>query len=512
MKGMKNLRKSILFCLVAGALPLWAQSGVDSAELETATEAVNFVSNSARPAVFNTRAQIREIGGALGRAIHADNATAGVPSRYFVLHNRYPKEADKLDADSFGLGPDAGVDTINNLRIIIAAYLEAAYDYAPSDAALLARFVTVYNAVHRADLSFVSTRYKTPVLYNLPAGKAGLAVQYTDWPGKTLMLIPLQTATAGSLSAVNTTAITDAAVTGKLREASDKSLADRKAMAAFKEREADAAREQAAALRAQNDAAAKSRFSSDETTTTGAPAAQRKAADSDDTESAQREAAAAEADALAARKDEEAQSARAGISADQNAALAAANPNAAPPAAAEEAPKEPPPPPIENTPPAVEQSPAKGVIVIKMQSPDSPYGVVVKVSPATGETVKTSALTEVNARSFVKTAAGRCYVIAGRGANAHIVEVNQSTLESVAVSASTVNENTEIWEHADSLYALVENAGKTYVARFDGELAVKAVSKVAAHLWASLIFAGDKVVTQGADGAPIMLDANDLSE
>ena len=90
------------------------------------------------------------------------------------------------------------MDHIDNLRRIIAAYLESAYGYSRQDSQTLAVFVTVYNAVYRGKLDVFKQKYKTVVTKNLTANKAGLALNYAEWPGKTQIVIPLSTVKTAS--------------------------------------------------------------------------------------------------------------------------------------------------------------------------------------------------------------------------------------------------------------------------------------------------------------------------
>ena len=71
----------------------------------------------------------------------------------------------------------------------------------------------------------------------LDAGKAGLSTNWKDWPGGTQMLIPLSDAEPGSLSAIDTTAISDQNVVEELRKQDDKGIETRKDMVDLKERE-----------------------------------------------------------------------------------------------------------------------------------------------------------------------------------------------------------------------------------------------------------------------------------
>ena len=222
-----------------------AAQNVNREELERNQATVNFINYEGPHSRIDTVEQIRNIGVELGRAIKNGATRAGLSNRYFVIHCVGEVDGEKFDADVFGLGVDVGVDHIRNLRLIIQGYLQGAYDYTASDAALLARYVTIYNAVFRGDWDFYTTRYKNIVVENLERNKAGLSIRYDEWPGQTLMAIPLGTGAPGSLSAIDTSGLTDPSVIDSLRSEEGRGIEDRQDMVDLKEREADEANQSA---------------------------------------------------------------------------------------------------------------------------------------------------------------------------------------------------------------------------------------------------------------------------
>ncbi len=240
MKIAKVIAFLALFCGGTAAFSL----EVNKSELQSADMDTVVFENYAGPYdVINTNEEIRAIGTRLAPPIHRapeKATTSGEPARYYVIHAVDPTETGKLDADIFVIGPGAGVDHINNVRRIIGAYLEAAYDYSRQDADTIATFVTVYNAVYRGKLDAYRAKYKEAVTKNLTADKAGIALTYREWAGKTQIVIPLSDLTGG-LSTVDTSTISDREVVKSLQEDEDMGIDSRKAMVDIKEREADAA-------------------------------------------------------------------------------------------------------------------------------------------------------------------------------------------------------------------------------------------------------------------------------
>jgi len=241
---MRYVRKALFgLILFTGMAGISHAQQVDRGELQRNLAPVTFYNNEGPQARIETREQIRQIGAGLGQSISARQARAGVNNRYFVIHSVTAPDGDKLNADIFGLGSNAGVDHIRNLRTIIQGYLQEAYAYSARDAALLAEYITIYNAVYRGNWNYFSGRFKKPVVDNLNRDSAGLAVRYQEWPGKTLMLIPLN---AGGLSSINTSAISDSRVVERLRSEDDRGIPQRQGMVDLKEREAAQARQEAA--------------------------------------------------------------------------------------------------------------------------------------------------------------------------------------------------------------------------------------------------------------------------
>lgn len=498
---------------------VWAQEAVDKAELENNLGPVDFIDNMAASGRIDTWQQIFDIGNELGLAVRNNGALAGDASRYFVIHRLYPAEFDKLDGDIFGIGINAEVDRIRNLRLIIQAYLEGAYSYRATDAALLAEYISIYNAVHRLDRAYFTGRYKTPLLGDLEAGKEGLSTRWDEWPGATLMLIPLRTATDGSLSAVDTTSITGGEVVDELRKDEDRGVEQRRQMVELKEREADEAAQKATvqrdeAAREEADIAEERRRILEERTRIEEERAEKTPGATEEEEADrqaalnEREAALAEKEAalderegeveekkalaqaneeFAERKAEEAAAERAAISDDQREMIGAGSTPA--------------------------RSQPATVLGIKLVGPNSPEGIIVLVLQSTGEQVKASALSTVRARTLV-SAGGKSIAIAGEdgtGSVYRLIKIDPLTLETVTQSEDKIHSESLIWVEGPDIYAILNGAdGRQYIGRFDTELLKLAQSAIAVHPFADMIFAGGRLLTQDTQGRMISLDARSL--
>jgi hypothetical protein len=509
----------VLLMLGAGAFA-GAEDAVDTDELESGLRPVEFIDNTDAPARIDTRQQIFDIGNTLGLAVRNNADTAGDLSRYFVIHRLYPPEFDRLDGDIFGIGANAEVDRIRNLRLIIAGYLQGAYSYSAADAALLAEYISVYNAVHRLDRAYFTGRYKTPLAGDLEAGKEGLSLRWDEWAGTTLMLIPLKTAADGSLSAVDTSSITGAEVVEELRKDEDRGIEQRQQMVELKDREADEAAEKAAIQRdeiAREEAeiagqrreteAERRRIEEERAATLSDGGSAEEEADrqaaldgreealarkeaelearEDQVEEKRKEAEANEE--FAERKAEEAAAERDAISRDQRELIGAgAAPQKVPPAA---------------------------VLVIKLTGPDSPAGIPVLVVTATGEQLKASALNTVRARTLVQ-AGGKSVAVAGEnGADGihRLIGIDPLTLETLSRSEDEIYRESPVWVEGEDIYAILNGAdGRRYIGRFNNELVKLSQSSISVHPFAAVIFSGDRLLIQDTRGIVTSLDAKSL--
>jgi hypothetical protein len=512
---------------------------IDYAELEQNLSPVTFISYEGPYARIDTRAQIRGIGYELGTAIRAGASFAGDRNRYFILHSVTDPEFGRLNADVFGLGPDAGVDHIRNLRLIIQGYLEAAYGYSAGDAALIAEFSTVYNAVFRGNWHYFSTRYKTALVqYLVPApDRAGLSIRFDEWPGQTMMMLPLLTATPASLSAVDTGAISGEEVIDEMRKDDDRGVEARQGLVDLKERESEQAAEAAAEQRRQiaeeeqrlaeqrRTAAAERERAAQEAARIAARIEQERAALAD---AAPEEKAAAEQklqeeedalaetnrqldeqeetlaeqdraldeqrdeaarnEAIADQRADEAQNERQAIAEDQAAIIAGGDR------------------------PAIGNVSQTGTVAIRLIGPSSALGIPVRIETVTGGELQRGTLNTVDVNTLV-TIAGRIFAIAGANtANGviRLIELDLRTLGMKVQGDVDIIENSPLWTFGMNLYALITVDGAPQIARFNLDLVQQAVTRNGVHPNANVIFAGNRLLIQGPDGGIMSLNPTTL--
>ncbi|UER67889.1 P83/100 family protein [Borrelia sp. BU AG58] len=137
----------------------------------------------------NTYEQIVGIGEFLARNLVKDRSN--YYNKYYV--NRYIDDQDvKSSADVFLIGDRSVLDSILNLRRILMGYLMEAFGYSRDSAELLAKAITIYNAVYRGDLGYYGEAYIEPSLKDATKDNVGLSRVYSQWAGKTLIFIPLR--------------------------------------------------------------------------------------------------------------------------------------------------------------------------------------------------------------------------------------------------------------------------------------------------------------------------------
>ncbi|NIZ47206.1 P83/100 family protein [Entomospira nematocerorum] len=188
MKKMKFLVTLLgLFVLVYAS----AQEVVREEFINVQTDNVLFENFQGVVINPNTVAEIRGIGRALANMAQMDGQIYRLGDKYAIRESGNEELDGLLSAAIIYVNPDALVENVRNLRLIISGYLEVRYGYSMEDADTLAYFLTFYNAIHRGDVAFFASRYKPEVMIDVDQSNAGLATSYTQWPGRTRIFIPL---------------------------------------------------------------------------------------------------------------------------------------------------------------------------------------------------------------------------------------------------------------------------------------------------------------------------------
>lgn len=234
---MRKLIPSLVFLVTA---LVWASGiGVDLDELKTGHK-VEFVNYSGPLGVVQSDSDIRGIGRSLAAQVQKGVPVASFQVKYTAIHAVDKAEPAKLDADIISLDKDSKIDHIDNVRRVVAAYLESLYGYPRGDADLLALFTSYYNAVYRSNLPYFGGKYKSLVMSYLDKDKVGISLRYYDWPGSTQLVIPLnEKEKRDVLGALSSSELTSKGVMDQLKAKEDKGLPERKAMVELKQKEVE---------------------------------------------------------------------------------------------------------------------------------------------------------------------------------------------------------------------------------------------------------------------------------
>ena len=390
-----------------------------------------------------------------------------------------------FDADIFVIGANAGVDHIANMRLIIAGYLQAAYKYSAKDAETIAHFVTVYNAVHRKDLKYFGEKYKQAVLKNLTSDKAGLAIHYSEWAGKTQIIIPLGDARLSkTISAIDTSTISSKEVVEKMREEKGKEIGVREDMINLKERESAEAAKRAEAAKKKATEAETAKKEADKKATE-AEAAKKKADE--------KKQEAAKDQKLADTKEKEAQDDRKNVAADTQKILEekVAEKKAESDAAIASA------------------VPGYGLRVVdktKMLSQ------LVLLDLKTAKELKASAVKNIHGRYLIDTE-GRLMAIAGTtegGGVITLVLFDPITLEVVKQGADNIAEESVLVKNGDDYYAVLDNGGKYYIGRFNSDMKLQAKSSLQVQPYSPVTFVEEGIMVQTTDNSIRLIGLKDL--
>ncbi len=468
------------------------------------------------PEEVDTLEEILGIGRALAAGDLEPGSTASYFDRYRIIHAVGPPGEEGFDADIFIILENAEVNHIDNVRRIMSAFLQEAYDYSAGDAATLARFVTVYNAIYRGDTEFFGGRYKRIVMDNISAENAGISTLYSDWPGTTRMLIPLTPdAAPGELGAVDSLELIDDEVTERMREEEDRAVEERQDMADLMEREADQREERVEEEREETadereditrerDRLEEEREQLEEERETTPDDDEETQAELDEREEEleaeeeevedrqaeleEREEAAQAEEERAAELREEAREQRDEIAEDAREMLGES----------EEA--------------AAEQEPLPLLFMRVRYEGGVPVGRPVIIDRRTGDELRRSDVGTVTSRQFERLD-GDVLVVADYEGRTRLVLVDGESLEAVSSGEDRVYQQSSLVVRGrDELYAVVEVADSWRVGRFDGSLALQAYSADRVEPATFIEIVEDTIYVQSRTGRIIDLAVEELEE
>ncbi len=491
---------SLLLFIAAGGL--WAEDvQVDRDELASiGDQSIKFINYVGPYEFINTLDQIRGIGRSLGENIIPEKpGETSVGGKYRVLHIVNPEIESGLDADIFILEAGAAVDHINNLRTIIAGYLETAYGFSARDAYLVAEFVTYYNAVYRGNIQMVGNRYKQPVVDALNADKIGLDTHYSNWPGKTQMLIPLR----GSGRIVDTGSITEDEVIDEMRKEDDMGLESRRDMVELREDEIDEEQEvleeRREEIEKKDEVVSEELQELEEKEDSGAELTvkeedRKEELEEEKTVIEEEKAAVEEEQEVIDERTEEVLDMRDDIAEDENKRM--------------EDQEE------ESTFTSAPQIDPVWFLMVDDEGDGIPYGRILMYNLNDGERQAVSDVTAVRGRTLAILPES-LLVIAGKdGGNSKVrlMLLNQGTLETEKEGTHDVFPGSLMTVKGSDIYLVTTENGEWRLGKFNTSLDRTAVSEVAVEPWTSISFDGASLFVQGATGEILKLSASTLKE
>jgi hypothetical protein len=521
-----NRKLAALSFLLVGAL---AFGQVDKDELSKGQgTSITFTNYVGPHSVIDTVEQIVGIGQGLGRRVSTAPGDFTFGGRYRLIHAVGPAEGTKLDADIFILEAGAAVDDVVNIIRMVSGYLQAAYSYSPADAQTLARFIVYYNAAFRGNIQYFGGVYKTIVMGYVTADNAGIATRYSDWPGKTRMLVPLTPGAAkGSLTAVPAGQLAAEPVIKNLQEQPGKAIPERKDLTELQQRgieqnqqkageqqkqlqqDQQKLTEQSRALQQSQQAAEQAQQAA---AAPGATEQQKQAAAQAQADVKQQEQAvaaqtqkvqqdqqaAAQTQAQVAADQKSNQQQRASIAADEQAIIKqqAAQPQA------------------QTTTAGAAAAPGQLLFVYAVAASPEKLGQLRLIDRVSGKLLSQSDLNTVRGRLYA-TLGSTIVVVAGTtGGNAavRLVSVDAATLAVKQQGKDNIAPASFLAASETSAYAVLAAAGGSYLGRFDASCAVQAQSEIAVDPGTYILVSGAEVFVQDTAGNILILNKDDLKE
>ena len=504
---MKKLAMLILITLTS--LSIFAID-VDKDELQSYGDKKIEFYNYVGPYKFiNTLEQILGLGTQLGVQVNPDqdgNFTIG--NKYSVIHSVQPKIPEGFDGDIFFVGRDGAVDHIRNLRYIIASYLESAYSYSFDDAFLLAEFVTFYNAAYYQNLEYYQGAYKEGVVKFLSADKAGLSTHYSEWAGKSAIVIPLSESRSSETGkAIDTGEITSEEVIEVMREETDDALDTRKDMVELRDEEI--AKEEEAIVEEKEKLEEEKAVIEEaiEDIKTGDDGSEKTEEDLTESEKEQIEVLEEQKDTIEEQEtvlDEEQEA----LEEDKDEVVKMRED------IADDANKQIDEEESESVFTSADPGVGTEIILLKIENTGDgvPFGRLVKVDIDNNVITEESQLNSIRGRTLTLLG-GKLFAVAGMeggSAAVKLVEIDIDTLEIANEGDVTVFPDTLLWVSKNNFFAVITVGSDLKLALFDDTLTLKATSEVSVEPYMSPLIQGSSIYVQTSDGSFVELSADTL--
>lgn len=508
-----------LFCLICSTAFVFGQSVSEEelksiADRKTEITFENYVGPTSAEE-FNTMDQISAIGSFMASQ---EGTEIIYGNKYKIIRSYQPEIKEGLDGDILFILPDAAVDHIRNLRSIIASYLKATFGYSDSNAAVLSEFVTYYNAVYYKNLDHFSSRYKEGVLKNLDKNSAGLSKHYSEWAGKSRIVIPLKSGDGTIQSSLDTSTISEPDVIEEMQKEDDKALDSRKEMVEIREDELDSRQEtvdeekkiveeKEAVIQEKEDTvdqAVEDKKEELEQVEEGSleedtleeelDKLEEEKADIEEEKEAveQEKAAVEEKQEQIDDEQKEIVEMREDIAKDEN---ELAKEEGVVLSSADE-----------------KEVQGFWFILVDKSADPAPFGSIVKVTE-TGDILQKSELNSVRGTSFIEGGEG-LIVIAGKNEERSRVKaliLDTETLDIIKEADHEIYPGSSIWTEGDNLFMITRNEENWSVGMFSKSLELKNLSTVTVHPDTGLVFVDGIILVQSDSGTIEALKADNLS-
>lgn len=222
---MKKVFLSIFLLLWYGAVDGLEVDKKELADNARRVDFVNYTGPYTRPQGID---DLRVIGETLALLRQTNRQVFYPDMKYSVVRAVDERQTNGFDADIVEIHTNARIFHVRYIQALLSFYLAKTFAYDSAENDTIAWFIVYYNAAHRGDWAFFQNRYKSVVMGFLSRQKVGLARRYTDWPGKTQIVVPLSQNPLNQSIRLDTLALGDEKTIESLRQQPDKGVEERR--------------------------------------------------------------------------------------------------------------------------------------------------------------------------------------------------------------------------------------------------------------------------------------------
>lgn len=172
------------------SLSLFSQESSKLGEKEIrSSQRVRFINRSSARAGEEVRGTNEKVGSGLAESLKKEPDKTHTQGGISVT--RIAPEEKKFGADVISVLEDSDFGHINSIQRILTGFVKLNFGYDDKNSDILATYILYYNAIHRKDKSYISKKYSNSVIKFVTPQSIGISKRYSEWPGKTQILIPL---------------------------------------------------------------------------------------------------------------------------------------------------------------------------------------------------------------------------------------------------------------------------------------------------------------------------------